>query len=635
MKSMGWIRLLALAVFCAGVWGTVEAQELPADVMPLSEVKAGMKGEAFSAVHGYKLERYDVEILGIERGGLAGSAMILALVQGPSIEQHGIVAGMSGSPVYIDGKIIGALAYGFQFAYKGIAGITPIEAMLPVLDLLEKEPVEAAGTNEGAARADGAAASAGWDWQPEWEAYSGFAPMPGMGEPMELEPSSPGVVAALGGEPLRMVPLSTPFYVSGLSAPSGSELKSFFDARGLTLMPMGSSAGSNEDPDESAPEMVGGSAIAIPVMSGDLTVAAIGTATYRRGDKIVAFGHPAFMRGSLNAPMAQAYMIAYMQSYALSFKLGESREVIGAIRQDKQFGVGGVFGEAPPRIEMTVDVRGAAAHPARPYRFKIWKDRDFGPMFTMIGLIESMSAAVGSGGELTGDVTYRIHLADGREIVKSDRSTAKGGLPAVFAGPLMQDMFLLMNNPFRQADVASIEVGVEVREGYERDVLLNAEPLYARLASGEKLEVKTRWRRHRGAEYEKTIGVDLPADLRAGRYVVHLADAATSQRVDTMHNRGRFRPRNFEQVVEAVQALEYPENRLMAYVFEPELGMSLQGETVEGIPGSIEGVLTQSAPQNIADPVVGRLIQSESVEFEAPVFGRATFLIEVTPHLPR
>lgn len=631
MNLTGLIRLLAVATIFA-VGGTpAKAGDLPPDVMPLSEVKAGMKGEAFSVVHGFELSRYEVEILGIERGGLPGTDMILATVEGPGIGQHGIVAGMSGSPVYIDGKIIGAVAYGFQFAYRPIAGITPIEAMLPLLDILEEPASASAGPVDSGA----AGPVFGWDWRPAWDAYSGYETVAEPDPAVSLKPTSPELVNTLGSEPLKMVPLSAPFYVSGLTGAAGPELKAFFAARGLSLMPMGSSAGSNEAPDEPSPPMVAGSALAIPIMTGDLTISAVGTATYRSGNKILAFGHPGFSRGDMNAPMAQASIIAYMQSYALSFKLAESRELVGSVTQDRRFGIGGVFGESPPRIGIKVNVSGGAANPPRSYTYSMWEDRDFSPMFAMVALSESIGAATGASGQVTGECTYRIRLADGREIVKTDRSASQGGLGARFARPLMQDMFLLLRNPYEQADVESIEIDVRIDPGYGADQLLNAEPRYDRLESGDPLEIETRWRPYRGAEYDRPLKLELPDDLKPGIYVVHLADANTSRRIDQIHNRGKFRPRNFDQIVEVTQALDYPDNEFRVYCFEPALGLSLQGEPIESIPGSIQAPLARSASDSLADPVIGRLVQSETFDSPTPMGGSATFLIEVAPYLPR
>lgn len=631
MNPTGLIRLLAVATIFAMGGMPAKAGDLPADVMPLSEVKAGMKGEAYSVVHGFELSRYEVEILGIERGGLPGTDMILATVEGPGIGQHGIVAGMSGSPVYIDGKIIGAVAYGFQFAYRPIAGITPIEAMLPMLDMLEEPEEQTAGAP--GQRTSGPAF--GWDWSPAWEAYAGYEAVPGREQGFSLKPTAPELVKVVGSDPLQMVPLHAPFYVSGLSGSVGPELKSFFAARGLSLMPMGSSAGSNEAPAEPSPPMVAGSALAIPIMTGDLTISAVGTATYRSGNKILGFGHPGFSRGEMNAPMAQASIITYMQSYALSFKLAESRELVGSVTQDRRFGIGGVFGEPPPRIDVQVKVGGGAANPAQTYNYSVWQDRDFAPMFAMVALSESIGAATAPGGEVTGECTYRIRLADGREIVKTDRSASQGGLGVRFARPLMQDMFLLMRNPFEQADVESIQVEVQIDPGFGADELLSAKPRYDRLESGDSLVVETRWRPYRGAEYDRTLTLDLSDELKPGTYVVHLADAATAQRIDQIHNRGQFRPRNFEQLLELTRALDYPDHEFRVYVFEPALGMSLQGEPVEAIPGSILTLLARSTSSHLADPVIGRVIQTETFDSDKPLGGSATFLIEIAPYLPR
>ncbi|MBI1784746.1 hypothetical protein HYR69_06335, partial [Candidatus Sumerlaeota bacterium] len=138
--------LLLLGLDAASLGSAADsAPKLPPDCMPLSEIKAGMTGEARSVIHGFDPASYKVEIIGVEMGALPGSAMILAKLEGEGLEKHGIVAGMSGSPVYIGGRVIGAVAYGWSFSYKPIAGITPIEHMMSLWDDLDQPPSDSAG----------------------------------------------------------------------------------------------------------------------------------------------------------------------------------------------------------------------------------------------------------------------------------------------------------------------------------------------------------------------------------------------------------------------------------------------------------------------------------------------------------
>jgi hypothetical protein len=137
--------------------------------------------------------------------------------------------------------------------------------------------------------------------------------------------------------------------------------------------------------------------------------------------------------------------------------------------------------------------------------------------------------------------------------------------------PLMQDMFLLLNNPFDQADVRSIQIEIDARRGYHEDTLVRATPRYDRLLAGETLVVQTRWLPYRGEEYERAIEVDLPADLKPGQYVVHLGDAPTARRIDT-HNRGKYRPRTLDQTLDLIEAMNYAQNRLKVYLFAPRTG---------------------------------------------------------------
>jgi hypothetical protein len=272
--------------------------------------------------------------------GPAGNRDDFGARRGANIEKHGIVAGMSGSPVYIDGKIIGALAYGFMFAYRPIAGITPIEDMLPILDLLDdgRSPRGRRQRFPGLAGIPVIGMGLGTEWDCLCRVPAACGGRPSR---CVLSPARPKWFGNWA-EPLSMTPLVSPFFVTGMSPASAGDLRDFFRRGGLSLMPAGSSGGSNEQPSEPSPPLVAGSALAIPVMTGDLSIAATGTATYRSAATAFLPSGIRPFRGATRAPMSQAYMIAFMQSYMLSFKLGESREIVGTVSQDKEFGIGGV-----------------------------------------------------------------------------------------------------------------------------------------------------------------------------------------------------------------------------------------------------------------------------------------------------
>lgn len=609
--------------------------ELPADCMPLSEVRIGMTGEARSVIRGFTPSPYKVEIIGIEHGGLPGSAMILARLEGEGLEKHGIVAGMSGSPVYIDGKIIGAVAYGWSFSYNPIAGITPIEHMLTMWDELDEteKPKTDAYLRADAGVASVAAASRGWDWRADFERYLN-PESSGADRAVSLRPSSPEVVRYTGGGEIKMIPLSAPFFVSGTSAGSYSRLKPFFESRGLELFEAGSSAGSGDATSEPAPEIVNGSALSVPMLIGDMSIASIGTVTYRSGNKLLAFGHPMFGDGRSNAPMGQAYIFTYMQSYSRSFKLGESREIIGTIKQDRTFAIGGVIGKAPDRVPVHVKIGGAGAAFPRSFEYSAWEDPDFLPMLAAIGVDSSISGAISDAGELTADSRYTIHLEDGKKIEKKIRTSSRAGIGSDIFFSLVQDMFLLTDNPFATANVASIEAEVDVQPGFRSDILMRLTPRYTTVPPGGQVELDSLWRPFRGDEYSRRLTMELPKDLEEGAYVIHVADARAAVSIDQRHEPAMFSPRNLDETIRLAQKLDYPSNRLSLALYRPSVGVSVKSDSLDGLPGSISTLVNATVPTELASPTVGTELARSTVDFEYPIAGRTSVMIRVENYIP-
>jgi len=633
-----------------GVWflafwgsGGLGAQPLPGDCLPLAAIRPGMVGEARSVMKGFAPEIYRVEILGIEQGALPGSAIILARVEGPGLAAHGIVAGMSGSPVYIDGKVIGAIAYGWSFAYQPIAGITPIEHMMAVWKDLDAPAVAPGGGRRVVPPGARTTLGGGWDWMRDWEARLGGQAPAHEPRPLVVFPKTPEVRATLGEDALEMVPLTAPWFISSTTNRTFEKARGFFESRGLRLFGSGSSAGSNESPSTPSPAIVAGSSLALPIMTGDVTIASIGTVTYLRDGKLLAFGHPAFAKGAVEVPMGQAAIFGYMPSYSRSFKLGEAREVIGSLRQDRLFGVGGVIGAAPERIGLTVEVGGMAASLPRAYQFSIWEDRDFLQGMVDLAFIEAFAASAAELGEATAETRYRIRLADGSEISKRLIDSTQGASGGSFFQLLMQDrislsvlqdLFLLLENPYEQVDLESISIQTAVEPGFRTATLEAASPRYVSLRPGDPLEIDMLWQPYRGERFRRRERVELPAHLLPGAYVVHLADAAFSLRIDQRHDPSPFQPLDLAQTVQLARRLDYPLNQLRIYVFEPAMDVAVRAASLDGLPPSIRGLVAASAPPEAQTLRTGRLVASRSVAFEHPITARASFTIEIVKRRP-
>ena len=205
-----------------------------------------------------------------------------------------------------------------------------------------------------------------------------------------------------------------------------------------------------------------------------------------------------FFKGGTSAPMAQAYILGFMQSYERSFKMGDVREVIGTIDQDRLFAIGGKLGSGPARVPITVQVGGPGCSRPRTYHFSCWKNRDFLPTMSAAAAQEAYSASVAEGGELTARIHYRFTLADGRVIEKNLFESDRGDIISQPVSALLFDMFMLEENPFLQADIRAIDMNVEVSPGVHQDMLVSAQLEHPSYRPGDRVSVIGRFRPWRG-----------------------------------------------------------------------------------------------------------------------------------------
>jgi len=314
-------NVVSLVLLCLGSLAGFAAEKPKVQVMPEDQVKAGMHGVAYIVFEGVTPEPMDVEILGVLRN-MAGpkSDVILARLHGKKVEYFGVVAGMSGSPVYIDGKLVGAIAYRIgEFSKEPIAGITPASSMLEI-DAMDKTPApeEArgpAGERQSAARTSG----------------------PGLGS----APNEPDA-----GYANLLKPIETPLVFTGFSENTLRLFSKDFASVGVVPV-MGAGSVSNDKQPE---PLVPGSAVSAILVRGDMNIAGTCTVTYLDDTHLLACGHPLLQSGSVDMPMTKATVLATLPSAENSFKIVNTTEPVGAFVQDRRAGIMGRFDREPHMI---------------------------------------------------------------------------------------------------------------------------------------------------------------------------------------------------------------------------------------------------------------------------------------------
>ncbi|MFH1570940.1 MAG: SpoIVB peptidase S55 domain-containing protein, partial [Gemmatimonadota bacterium] len=468
-----WLRLLirGLLPVAAPLWLAAAAGALPAGSGPAlarsSELRPGDTGYGCTVLRGAAVDTFAVEILGVEENALApGFDLILARLSGAGLENTGVIRGMSGSPVYVGGRLVGAVAYGWGFAKAPICGITPIHAML---DVLERDLAAPAGSG------------------PE---------------------TDPGTRAAPGGPYRGLEPLGSPVWVAGAGPSTAAELTRLLAPYGLEVT--GGPAGSAP---AAAPEtempLAPGAAVGAQLIGGDLSVTAIGTLTWRDGDRVAAFGHPMFGLGRVDVPLTGATIYGVLPSQSASFKLGAATGVRGALRQDRLAGVGGVLGQAPALLPVTVDVG------PRHFSFAVLRQRLVTPGLVQVALLAALESEERLFGEATVEIRGTLYLRGG-ERLETTRVFAGASAILEAAGQLTEPLRLLAAAPFPTLEVERVEARVSLRDALQAAELTGLRLERPRAFPGDSVAVVVRLQPHRQPPQDRVVRLRVPPGLAPG-----------------------------------------------------------------------------------------------------------------------
>ncbi|GAB4318292.1 MAG: hypothetical protein Kow0059_11690 [Candidatus Sumerlaeia bacterium] len=635
---------VALALLAAPAAQASGARELPAgfntaEMMPLSEIRPGMTGYLKTVFRGAELERCDVEILGIFPGFMAGRDIIVARLHLPW-KDMGVIAGMSGSPVFINDRMIGAVAYGWTFSKEPIAGITPIEYMIEVYDGTESPSAGDDDSHRSASTAWGGnalgvnQAAASWSGRRPW--YQQLAPSL---ERPDWQTSLENL--GLGSHDGRvqtaaLQPLLTPLSVSSANPATLKILERAFGDYGLFPVSAGGAGGTgNADAGvgsaaldaPTAAHIEHGSAVGVALMTGDLTLAGIGTVTYRKGDKLVAFGHPMMMDGESDLPMVSASILSVIPSFYRPFKLGVAGPVIGTLRQDRLPAIGGVFGPGPAMIPMRLSVR-VDDRPAEEFHYELARHREFTPFLAMIGVLEGMFTAGDTGGDQTAQITYTVTTTGGESIRKDMFFSDMGPSGSMSAFDLMDDISTLLFNPYRKTEIASLDFDMHIRHMMKRAQLWSARTNRDRYHPGDTVKLALFVQPWREKMQVRRVEFTLPADMEPGAYTLHVLSGNDRARLEATLNPGAFQMRDFEDVVRVLNVY-YPANRAFVLLEQGAGGVTLDGKPLQAPPPSVKALLRETAPNFRTASVRGAILKEEAMALDFQLTGRQSIRLTI------
>jgi hypothetical protein len=573
----------------------------PAEILPVEKVTPGMKGYGFSDLGGGRgIQRFEVEMIGVLKRFAPKQDLILAKVSGAGLEHSGIIAGMSGSPIYVDGKLVGALAYGWPFSKDPICGITPIQSMLDIRHAPPAPPVPIAG----------AAVSAG-------ELISSFA-----------ERRFTGALDALLA-PLRsaasgsLAALPIPVSFTGAPAAGGGWL---FDRVAAAAGWVAAPAGSSGAPGGRDAGVRPGSPISTVLLTGDMLLAATGTVTWVDGDSVLAFGHPFLSMGPIEMPMARAEVLTVLPSVYRSFKFSDTGAVIGSVTQDRSTGILGTFGTRAAMVPITVRISSDDV-PVQTYRFEAVHNSMLTPVLAAIAIDNVLTTLEKRSGERT--LVWKSAIRTPGRDVRWD--TVFSGLQAreeaVTSLALLANY--LMANEFRDLSILGVDVEIQHSDRLQSGRIVNVEAGKERFRAGESVPIRVDVVDFRGGSRRVSLDLDVPKDTPPGPLTVFIGDGNAATAYDLIVYPAD--PQSLDQVLDFIGRMR-PPNSLNLIAYRRASGAVVAGEPLAALPPSVAALLRDRGPGDATPDLSFLRLQSRSIEQPVPIRGSVQLNLEVLPN---
>ncbi len=607
MSRMRTISLRFLVV-CAGLTALSGfALARPFDVLPEDKVTAGMKGYGVTDMgDGKGIQRFDVEILGLLKRFAPGQDLILGRVSGIGLEKAGIIAGMSGSPIYVDGKIVGALAYGWPFSKDPICGITPIQSMLDIRHAPPAPPVPIAGAASTAAFLS---------------AFTTGRFTGGLDDLLKpFQAASPAGIAAL--------PLPVSF--GGVAMPGKLFQRVAEEANWMTV-PSGASAPSAA----SAPDKAGedltlkpGSAVATQLLSGDMDLSATGTVTWVEGNSVLAFGHPFLSMGPVSMPMAQARVLTVLPSLFRSFKFAATGPVLGSITQDRSTGILGTFGTRAPMVPITVRISSDEV-PAQVYHFQAVHNSMLTPILSAIAIDNVLTTLEKRSGERT--LVWKSAIrTPGRNVHWDSVFSGLNAREEAVASLALLTNYL-MANEFHDLTILGVDVEISHSDRLKGGRIVHVEAQKERVHPGDEVPIWVDVVDFRGSTRRVVMHLKVAPDTPPGPLTVFVGDGSAATAYDLALVPSD--PQSLDQVLDFLARMR-PPNTLNLLSYRSAPGAVVAGSALEALPPSIATLLRDRGPGEASTPELSYVrMQSESIEQPTPITGSVRLRIDVRPRI--
>jgi hypothetical protein len=556
------MKKLALTLFALGLsLPRILTAQSAQPTIPVDQIHAGMQGVAYTVFQGIKPEPMDLEVLGVLRNvnGPRGNVILIRL-HGQKVEYTGVVAGMSGSPVYIDGKLAGALAFRIgEFSKEPIAGVTPIADMLEI-NAMDKSPAEEASAVK-----------------PAVTSATGKTAAPGDG-------------ASLSGSTQNLAnylkPIETPLVFNGFSEEAVRQFAPQFASAGIVPV-MGAGSVSEEKQPE---PLEAGSAVSAVLVRGDMDIAATCTVTYIDPQRLLACGHPLLQFGSVDLPMNKAQVLATLPSPLNAFKIVNTTERAGVFVQDRHTGILGVLGKQPEMIPVTLTIRGEGT--TKEFHYEVLNNPRLSPVAIMATVFNALHGVNAYGEEITYRLIGSINVKGFPEVgLKNMFAPAENGQPAAMAAALsLGERFgRIYDNPYNAPAVNSVKLDFDLVHERRWARLESARTDVTEARPGDQIIVETVLAPYRGERVVRQIPVKIPTSASKGNLRILVSDGDTLDRVNRT-NPAFGRKLDLASTI-ALLNKEHANNRLYVSLLEADPEARVADKVMPTLPISVMNVM--------------------------------------------
>jgi SpoIVB peptidase S55 len=613
----------ALSLYAAADANPSRPKAGKVEIMRLNEVKPGMKGTAWTVLQGTEPEPIPIEIVGrLKNVWGPNQDIIVAKMLGKALRTN-VAGGMSGSPVYIDGKLVGAVALRMSvFSPDAVCGITPIELMLEINNFDKSHPETARTPDKLASAAHGVPFG------------QGQVSVPGQMLAGAVSAGATGTFPPIQ----QMVPIESPLVFAGFKDSTLQDFGPMFQQLGIAVS-QGGAAGSTLHGAKPAPgwehALNPGDTVAGVLVDGDVSVTGVGTVTYNDGKRVLAFGHPFFNLGPVDMPMSKGEVVMTLASAFQPNKMANATEVVGALHQDRHSGIMGVLGAEAGMVPVSVRVRSLdpseKVRNERDFHFNVFVHEKWTPYLMMMTLYNSISEL----NEFTDEATYKlsgkVQLSGQPDIALSTMQTSGDSpmpAPMMLAGWWGDKFNRLYMNNVKTPDLSRVDVTVDLLPERRVATIENAWVSNPEVRPGDDVPVTVLLRPYRGQPIERKLTVKIPAGLATGDHRIVLSDADTVNRMQNMAGMMD----HFLDLPETVSLLnqERTNNKLYVSLVQSSPTAYYDDKTLPALPSSILNVMQAGrAPTRSMFTSPETASQQMSLPFDYVVTGSYSLRIHV------